>query len=150
MLLTRGIFDADITHQSKSRHYMESRRRFPRFELQLAIAYYPQDKAAQFNYTVSKNVSRGGICIPAISSIVKNGGIIKMEIEIAEKQCVPVTGKVRWVKTLNHKASLDEELPIELANDEEAGIEFIDAGPADIDKLMNIQGSLRKPTFFGL
>ena len=129
---------------------MENRRMSPRFEFQLAIAYYSQDDATQFSYAVSRNVSRGGICIPATSSIVKNGDIIKMEIKIDEKQCVPVTGKVRWVKTLNHKASLDEELPIESANDEEAGIEFIDVDPADIDKLMNVSGSFRKPNFFGL
>ena len=96
---------------------MESRRRFPRFEFQLAIAYYSQDDATQFSYTVSKNVSRNGICITAVSSIVKNGDIIKMEIKVDEEQCVPITGKVRWVKTLKHNASLDEELPIELAND---------------------------------
>lgn len=129
---------------------MEDKRKFPRFELPLAIAYYSQDKVMQFSYAVSKNVSRGGICIPAISNIVKNGGIIKMEIEIAEKQCVPITGKVRWVKTLNRKASLDEEVAIEFVNDEEAGIEFIDVKPADIDMLINTQGSSRKPTFFGL
>ena len=129
---------------------MENRRRFPRFEFQLAIAYYSQDDATQFSYTVSKNVSRNGICITAVSSIVKNGDIIKMEIKVDEEQCVPITGKVRWVKTLNHKASLDEELPIESANDEEAGIEFIDVDPADINRLMNVQGSLRKPSFFNL
>ena len=129
---------------------MENRRKFPRFDLQLALTYYPKDNATQFSYTVSKNVSRSGICITAISSIVKKGDIIKMERKINEKQYVLVTGKVRWVKTLNRKASLDEELPIELANDEEAGIEFIDVDPADINKLMNVQGSLRRPNFFSL
>ena len=129
---------------------MENRRKFPRFDLRLAITYYPQDKTTQFSYTVSKNVSRSGICITAISSIVKKGDIIKMEIKINEKQYVLVTGRVRWVKTFNRKASLDEELPIELANDEEAGIEFIDVDPADINKLMNVQGSLRRPNFFSL
>jgi hypothetical protein len=128
---------------------MENRRRFPRFQVQLAIAYYPQDKATQFSYTVSKNVSRSGICIPANSSIAKNSSILEMEIEIAEKQCVPVTGKVKWVKMLNHKAPLGEELPIEFANDEEVGIEFVDVKPADIDRLIDTQGSSRKPTFFG-
>ena len=129
---------------------MEDKRKFPRFELPLAIAYYPQDKVMQFSYAVSKNVSRGGICIPAISSIVKNGGIIKMEIEIAEKQCVSMIGKVKWVKTLNRKASLDEEAGIEFINDEEAGIEFIDVKSADIGRLINTKYPLRKPTFFGL
>ena len=129
---------------------MDNRRKVPRFDLRLAVTYYPQDKTTQFSYTVSKNVSRSGISIPAISSIAKNGGIIKMEIKINEKQYVLVTGRVRWVKTFNRKASLDEELPIELANDEEAGIEFIDVDPADINKLMNVQGSLRRPNFFSL
>lgn len=129
---------------------MENRRRLPRFEFQLAIAYYSHDDATQFSYAVSRNVSRGGICIPAVSSIVKNGDIIKMEIKVDEGQCVPMTGKVKWVKTLNHKASSGEEVPIELANDEEAGIEFIDVDPDDINRLMNVQGSLRKPSFFNL
>jgi hypothetical protein len=129
---------------------MEDKRKFPRLESPLALAYYPQDKVLQFSYTISKNVCRGGLCIPAVSSIAKDGDIIKMEIEIDEKFCISATGKVKWVKMLNREASLDEKAAIEFINDEEAGIEFIDIAPADIDRLTNTQRSPRKPTFFGL
>lgn len=105
---------------------MENKRMFPRFELPLAVVYYPKNKIMQFGYTTSKNVSQGGLCIPATSSIAKNGDIIKMEIEIDRKHCIPATGKVRWVKTLKEEEFQDEEI----------GVEFLDISPADIDMLI--------------
>jgi c-di-GMP-binding flagellar brake protein YcgR len=108
---------------------MEDKRRFPRLELPLAVVYYPKNQIMQFGYTTSKNVSGGGLCIPALSAIAKDGDIIKMEIEIDRKHCIPATGKVRWVKTLK-----DEEF-----HDEEIGIEFLDISPASIDMLTSVK-----------
>lgn len=127
---------------------MEERRRSPRLELPLALAYYPKDNALQFNYTISKNISRGGLCIPAVSGIAKEGDIIKMEIEIDGKYCVTATGKVKWAKKFCHKTGSRKKTISEFANDQEAGIEFIDTPSADIDRVINSERLSRKSVFF--
>jgi hypothetical protein len=129
---------------------MEDKRKFPRFELPLPLIYYPEKEPLQFSYSISKNVSRGGLCIPAISSIIKNGDIIKMEIGIDKEHCISATGKVRWSNTLNSDAPANKEVAREFIADEEVGVEFIDAVSTDIDRLLNVKRSLRKPTIFDL
>lgn len=129
---------------------MEDKRKFPRFELPFPLMYYPEKEPLQFSYSISKNVSRGGLRMPAISSIIKNGDVIKMEIGINKEHCISATGKVKWSKILNSDASLNKEAIKEFIADEEVGVEFIDPAFADIDRLLNIKRSLRKPTVFDL
>ena len=105
---------------------MEDKRKFPRLDLPLSVVYYPYGNIMQYGYTTSKNVSKGGLCIPAMSGIAKNGDIIKMEIEIDRKHCIPATGKVRWVKPTKDTEFQDEEI----------GIEFLDISPSNIDALV--------------
>jgi len=104
---------------------MADKRKFPRLDLPLSVVYYPYGNIMQFGYTTSKNVSEGGLCMPAISSIAKNGDLIKMEIEIDRKHCIPATGKVKWVRKIEHEEFQDEEI----------GIEFLDISPCNIDAL---------------
>lgn len=111
---------------------MENRRRFSRFEFPLQVKYLPQSRNEQSSYTISSNISMGGLCMPAISSVIKDGDVVKLDINDHGETHIPATGKVRWLKMLNRKALLDEE----------AGIEFIDVVSADIDRLIKSHTSL--------
>ena len=106
---------------------MEDRRRFPRIDTTLEIKYYSPANSRNVGYTISNNVSKGGISMPALSSIAKSGELIKLDINNKNARgYVSATGKVRWVAMRKRKALLDEE----------AGIEFVDITPADIDRLV--------------
>jgi c-di-GMP-binding flagellar brake protein YcgR len=109
---------------------MENRRRYPRLETALQVRYHPPMKDSQFSYTITKDVSRGGLCMPALSAIAKTGDIINMDIDIDKGDGVDnisATGRVKWARALKRKAILDQEI----------GIEFVDMAPADIDKLVD-------------
>jgi len=65
--------------------------------------------------------------MPALSAIARTGDVVCMDINKGNGEGnVPATGKVRWTRKLKRKAILDEE----------AGIEFTDITPADIDRLI--------------
>ena len=128
---------------------MEDNRRSPRFELSFPVIYYPEDNVQQFRYTVSKNISRGGLCIPVISNIIKNGDSIKMEIWGNKERCISVIGKVRWVKMLDRGVSLNREAT-EFTPDEEAGVEFTNVPFADTDNLLDFRRAAGEPAIFGL
>jgi c-di-GMP-binding flagellar brake protein YcgR len=108
---------------------MRERRRFPRFESAVQIKYYPQGNDSQFSYTLSNDISKGGISMPALSGVVNKGDIINLDIIAGDKkEHISATGKVKWIKPLNRIAPLDEEM----------GIEFISADPSGIDKLIKV------------
>ena len=66
--------------------------------------------------------------MPALSSIVRNGDIIKMDINNNDgKGYISATGKVKWASPIKRKALLDER----------AGIEFTYIAPADIERLVS-------------
>lgn len=78
-------------------------------------------------YTISSDVSRGGVRMPVASGVIGKGDIVKLDMEsIDGTGYIFATGRVKWIKTLNRSATLDEE----------AGIEFIDIHSADIEKLL--------------
>lgn len=109
---------------------MENRRRFPRIDRTLQVKYYPPEKENKFSYTVTRDISRGGICMPAVSDIVRSGDVIRLDINGGDGgNRIMATGRVRWVKALARKALLDED----------AGIEFVDIAPADIDRLVKVR-----------
>ena len=106
---------------------MENRRKFPRLETSLQVKYYPPLNNSQFGYTIANDVSRGGLSMPALSAIVKNGEIVKMDINNRDGNgTISAKGKVKWATPMKRKALLDER----------AGIEFLDIAPADIDRLV--------------
>ncbi len=96
---------------------MENRRRFPRFESALEVKYSPLEREMN-NFTVSKNISRGGICMPILSNLFKSDTLIKLEIN-TQDNWVTATGKIRWTKPIKRPALLGQE----------AGIEFIKISP---------------------
>lgn len=68
--------------------------------------------------------------MPALSSIVRNGDIIKMDINHSDgKGRISATGRVKWTSMLRRQAFLDQK----------AGIEFIDIAPSDIDRLVKVR-----------
>lgn len=106
---------------------MENRRRFPRFDSTLQVKYLPEGKNIPCGYTVSSNISRSGLNMPASSLIINKGDTVKLDMKSRDGAgYIFATGKVKWLKFLDHKAPLDEEV----------GIEFTDIRSADIDKLL--------------
>ncbi len=105
---------------------MENRRKFPRLDATFEIKYYPVTNYARYGYTISNNISRGGVCMPALSLIAKSGEVIKMDIKNGGKGPISATGRVKWNKTRSREALLDEDV----------GVEFINVAPADIDNLL--------------
>jgi hypothetical protein len=106
---------------------MDNRRRFPRFGSALQMKYGPAGNGQQFSYTISEDISKGGLRMPALSGIFKKGDMVKLDILPTYIRChVLATGKVKWVKPINRIAPLNEEV----------GIEFVNADPDDIDRLI--------------
>lgn len=107
---------------------MENRRKFPRVDAAFEVKYYPVTNYTRYGYTISHNISKGGISMPALSLIAKPGETIKMDINTNDgKTPVSATGRVRWNKIRAREALLDEDI----------GVEFINIASADIEKLMN-------------
>ena len=108
---------------------MENRRKYPRIETSFQVKYYPASKHSQIGYTIANDVSRGGLSMPALSDIAKNGDIVSMDINNRDgKGSLFATGKVRWISPIKRKALLDQKV----------GIEFIDIASADIDRLLKV------------
>lgn len=106
---------------------MENRRKFPRLDATFEVKYYPVTNYTRYGYTISNNISRGGLCMPALSLIAKNDETIKMDINNSDgKGPISAIGRVRWNRTRSREALLDEDV----------GVEFINIAPVDIDRLM--------------
>jgi len=106
---------------------MDDRRKFPRIDLSLQVKYYSPSDEARFGHTITTNISRGGLSMPAVSGIVRKGDVIKMDIRRNDREgAIPATGRVKWTVIRKRKAILDED----------AGIEFININPYGIDRLL--------------
>src|SRR4030042_4147134 len=106
---------------------MENRRRFPRFDSTFQVKYLPAGKNMPLGYTISNNISRGGLCMPTSSGIINKGDIVKLDMENKDgKSYIPATGKVKWLKKVAPSAPLEEE----------AGIEFTDINSASIEEFL--------------
>lgn len=105
---------------------MDDKRRFQRIDSALEVEYSPQGRSDS-SYTVSKNISKGGICIPTLLSYPKENELVKLLIRTSDnKRHIPVTGKVRWIKRLDRPAILGQEV----------GIEFLDADKDNVERLL--------------
>ena len=109
---------------------MDERRRFTRYDHRFEVEYSPKGDGTIYSQSVSKNISKGGICIPVLSRLVRIGDTIRVDIYIENKK-TPITamGKVAWTKETNEVAGT-------LLLDTEAGIEFIDADASNIDLVL--------------
>lgn len=103
------------------------RRKFPRYESAFEVEYTTEGTAAIESYSISKNISRGGICI-RVSRIVQTGDILKLNIDPKDdKGPVSAVGRVVWKKDT-------EKNPAVLETD--AGIEFTEINPYEIERLL--------------
>lgn len=104
---------------------MKEKRKYPRFEFPLEVKYSCRKKAGEFSYTVSHNFSRGGICLPVISKLAKDGDILNLEIRSKDRDIFNLSGKVKWARDRAKPALLERDV----------GIEFAKAKKADLDRL---------------
>lgn len=110
---------------------MDERRRFPRHECEFEIEYSPKADGIIFSRSISRNISKGGICVPVLSRLVRVGDIIKLDIYPKDIKRRPVTalGKVVWTRETSAVAG-------HLLLDAEAGIEFTEINARDLEKLL--------------
>ena len=106
---------------------MEDKRRFTRFDRTFQIKYASEDKNSHQCYTIASDVSKGGLRMPVSSGAINKGDTIKLHMERPDGSgYMSTTGKVKWLKTLDRNAPLDEE----------AGIEFIGTELSEIEKFL--------------
>lgn len=105
---------------------MNERRRFPRYEAALEVRYSTQGKASIESHTVTKNISRVGLCMP-MTRIVKTGDLIDIAIKPTDSDNhIAAVGKVVWAKKIERLA------PLEL----DAGVEFVKVDSNDVTRLL--------------
>jgi Tfp pilus assembly protein PilZ len=106
---------------------MEEKRKFPRFDSSFQIKYSPKDKASRCSYTISDNISKGGLCMPALSRVINKDDTITLDINSGNrKKHILATGKVIWTRPINRVAVLDGKM----------GIEFTSVDSIEIDNLI--------------
>ena len=105
---------------------MKERRKFPRYDSALEVKYSTQGDAGIEGYTVSRNVSLGGILIP-VSKFIKNGDVIKLDIDTNNNgNRVAAYGRVKWTQAITRPSPLQMD----------AGIEFTRIEPQDARRLV--------------
>lgn len=105
---------------------MENRRKFPRSAASFQVKYFSPDNENNSAYTIADNISRGGLCMPAVSSIARNGSVIRMKMNNHDgRGTVTASGKVRWAIDIKRSSPADEWV----------GVEFTEISPANIDRL---------------
>ena len=112
------------------------KRRFQRYEHQLEVEYSPCNNGLVYSSTRTKNISRGGICIPCLSRLVRTGEPIKVDIYPSHesREYVSAIGEVVWTKETNGNSS-------HAGADAEAGIMFTKVDPALLERVLeNIPG----------
>lgn len=96
---------------------MKNRRKSQRFDTAFQIKYYPVESRKRFGYTIAENISRGGLRMPALSTMVKTGKLVRLEMkENGEDAPIPAEGRVVWVRHLKRKALLNAEVGVEFTS----------------------------------
>jgi hypothetical protein len=96
-----------ITHGVVNKYWaLREKRRFVRFQENMAIRYNRVNSSSNWNGTNMKNISKKGLCISTYEKLKKKD-ILDIEIEVPGfSKSVRLTGSVMWVKELN---SLDKD-----------------------------------------
>lgn len=112
---------------------MENKRRHERYAYPFEVEYSPKGDGMLYSRSIAKNISKGGICIPVLSRLVRTGDDILLEISHPEKRNSPVSvrGKVMWTREASDIAS-------SLTSDAEAGIKFLEPTPIELKDLMPV------------
>src|SRR3989338_2468746 len=105
---------------------MEERRMHQRYDSALEVKYSTPGSVGMEGYTISTNISRGGMRLP-LSKFIRTGETIKLEIETNDRKAkVAAVGKVKWSKPISRPS------PLQL----DAGVEFIRIDSQDADRLL--------------
>ena len=109
---------------------MEEKRRFPRYNRSLEVEYSPKGRGVIYSHALSKNISKGGICIPVLSRLVRTGDSIKIDIYPGGKR-IPISakGEVVWTKETSVISGLQ-------SFNTEAGIKFTEVDAAALDGIL--------------
>ena len=109
----------------------EEKRRFQRYYHPFEVEYSPKGNGIIYSASISKNISKGGICLPVLSRLVRTGDPIKIDIypDNDGKDPVSLHGEVMWTRETTSAAN-----PSSL--DAEAGIRFVGSDESLIDKLL--------------
>lgn len=112
---------------------MENRRRFHRHNCALEVEYYPKGNNIIYSQSVSKNISKGGICLPVLSRLVRTGDQITLDIYANGDKRSPIMlkGEVVWIKETSLLSHSNDSVL-----DAEAGIRFTDADDALVESLI--------------
>lgn len=110
---------------------MEEKRQFPRYKYPIEVEYSPKGEGVIYSRTITKNISKGGLCINVLSRLVKAGDRIKLDIypDGDRKNSVLAKGTVVWVKETSNASN-----PI--TSDAEAGIKFTEADAGALERLL--------------
>jgi hypothetical protein len=104
---------------------MEDKRRFPRYENAFEVKYSSQSRTGVDGYSVSTNVSRGGLRLP-LSSFIKTGDTLRLRIDPSDSRGnVDAVGRVVWARHVGRPAVLQID----------AGVEFTNIDPRNADRL---------------
>jgi Tfp pilus assembly protein PilZ len=107
---------------------MIEKRRYTRYDSALEVRYASLSDVGVEGYTITRNVSRGGILVP-VPKAVKDGEMLKFAIDANDrKDRIAAVGKVRWTKVLRRPAILGLD----------AGVEFTSISPQDAARLVGL------------
>ncbi len=110
----------------------EEKRRFQRYYHSFEIEYSPKGNGVVYSSSITKNISKGGLCMPVLSRLVRTGDPIKIDIYPNNdgKNPVSIQGEVMWTRETTSAVN-----PSSL--DAEAGIRFLSPDDRYIEKLMS-------------
>lgn len=106
------------------------KRRHPRFDHAFETRYWTLKDTSQTTYTVSKNISKSGLLMPASVNLAV-GDMLKLEIGLkGGVPSVSAIGKVVRIKNMPRPAILGTEV----------GIEIVEADAQAMEKLIGRKG----------
>jgi len=105
---------------------MEEKRRTPRYDGTFEIRYFSPKNASLNYYTISKDISKLGLRMPAADS-VREGDLLNLDIALhSSVPKISAIGRVIWTRPIPRPSLLKKE----------AGIEFVNIKQDDINKLL--------------
>ncbi len=110
---------------------INDKRRFKRYNYPLEVEYSPSGDGMLYSRSITKNISKGGMCMNVLSRLVRKGAPILIEIysKGLRKNPVSLKGIVAWTKEAPDLAS-------SLTSDTEAGIEFTGPASEELESLL--------------
>lgn len=110
----------------------EEKREHQRYNHSFEVEYSPKGNGVIYSTSLTRNISKGGMCMPVLSRLVRRGDPIKVDIFPNNDGKDPVSfhGQVMWTRettSASNPSSLDAE----------AGIKFIDPDRRLLEKIFS-------------